>query len=374
MLPLLVIGNPENRRVTGFVAEARASGVAVQVLEWLRLIEEPGCLLERPERELGVRIDSWGENVAVERALLRRGLPYVDQWPGASRLDLDQIDAATAQRGRVAAPRQAHQGLRSLLGQLTGLLAQRPGWRCLQPISAIAKLFDKRACHVLAAHLGLRQPELLPDAASPEQLLASLRERGVTRAYVKLTCGSSASCLALVELGVHGPSVVTSLELSDGCFYNSLKVRRYAGAQQIERVLGFLLGEGAIVEGAIDKLPSAGRHADVRLLAVRGVAPFAVLRTSVVPITNLHLGGQRGDLEQYRLKLPEGAWQEAVGLVERLASALGTWHLGADVAFERASGRPYLLEGNAFGDLLPGLQRDGRSIYGWEIESLASHS
>lgn len=374
MRSFLVVGNPENRRVTSFVNAATTLGATASVVSWLDVITDAEQLLAFEDRPLTVRLESWGENPEVERALLRRGLRHAAELGAAERLELDAIEAATAERGRIVAPRQQHLGVLAVLKDLERVLEGRPAWSCAQPIAAIRTCFDKRATHALCEKIGVRVPRTLPSASRTEELLSDMARAHVQRAYVKLTCGSSASCLALVEHGARGTCVTTSMAVQGQRLFNSLRVRRYAQPALIERVLGFLLAEGALVEHAVEKTSSAGRHADVRLLCVRGTAPFEVVRESQVPITNLHLGGRRGDVEAYRRKVGEEAWREAHEFAQRLARTLGTWHLGVDVAFERGSGRPFVLEGNAFGDLLPGIERDARSVYGWEIEAITAQA
>jgi hypothetical protein len=370
----LVIGNPDNRRVKQFAAAAHGLGASVAIESWRDVIADARCLIDRQERSFWVRVESWGEDTEVERALLRRGLGKLPDGSAASRLGLDAIDAATAEHGRIAAPRQAHAGVLAVLDELGLVLAERPGWHCLQPLSAIRTLFDKPATHALCRKLAIRVPRALPTVSTPEALLAAMTELELRRVFVKLSSGSSASCLGLLELGVHGPSLLTSMESVGQKLYNSLVVRRYARPAVLERLLRFLLAEGAHVEEAVDKLPSAGRHADVRLLCLPSAEPFAVLRESRVPMTNLHLGGRRGDRERYQRKLPAGAWQEALEFGQRLAQTLGAWHLGVDVAFERSTGKPFVLEANAFGDLLPGLVRGGLDVYGSEIEAIVGRA
>jgi hypothetical protein len=366
----LVIGNPENRRVTLFTAAAEQLGSRARVVPWLDVIRDPSCLQRLPQERRWVRIESWGENVDVERALLLRGAQVSSRFERRSRVQPEQIASATALRGGVVAPRQAHLGVEEALRELQRLFEQRRDWHLSQPLRTYHELFDKPQTHGLCRSLAVRVPEAIPAPSTARDLLAELEERAWRRAYVKLGCGSSASCLALVERGPHGFSVTTSMEIAGERLFNSLRVRRYARPALVDRVLAFLLNEGAHVERGIDKLASAGHHADVRFLYVRGLEPFVVLRQSKLPITNLHLGGSRGDVDRYRAKVGKEGWNEALEFVQLLGTQLGCWHLGVDVAFERETRRPFVLEANAFGDLLPGIERAGKSVYGWEILAL----
>ena len=134
-----------------------------------------------------------------------------------------------------------------------------------------------------------------------------------------------------------------------------------------ERLLRFLLDEGSIIERAIDKAQLGGRHCDLRVLAIDGEAAFVVARTSSHPITNLHLGGTRGDVDALRAQLAPGAWDAAMASCVAAQRASGAFHVGVDMMFEADLAHHRVLEGNAFGDLLPNLERDGLDVYGWEI-------
>ncbi|HEX8538485.1 MAG TPA: hypothetical protein VF664_13540, partial [Cystobacter sp.] len=60
--PFLVIGNPENRRVTLFQAALAARGLPpAHVVPWRALLRDPAVLADLPDTERLVRIDSAGE-------------------------------------------------------------------------------------------------------------------------------------------------------------------------------------------------------------------------------------------------------------------------------------------------------------------------
>ena len=50
--------------------------------------------------------------------------------------------------------------------------------------------------------------------------------------------------------------------------------------------------------------------------------------------------------------------------------ATGAFHVGVDLMFEPDLTRHRVIEGNAFGDLLPNLVADGLDVYGWQIRRL----
>ena len=139
---------------------------------------------------------------------------------------------------------------------------------------------------------------------------------------------------------------------------------------EIDRLLSFLLAEGAQVERAIPKPRVNGGYFDLRVLMIDEVPAFIVVRVSRHPITNLHLGGRRGSLEDVQRRVPEAAWSAAMKSARQVQRGLGTFHLGVDLLFESDLDGHRIIEGNAFGDLLPNLHRDGLDVYGWQIRRL----
>lgn len=352
-----VIGNPENRRVAMFQAALAAQRLpAARVIAW-RDLAEPGGAARLEIGDAIVRIESPGEDAALERALLRRGEAAVRE-TRASVLTAAELAAIPDERGRILAPRQHHLGFLAVLGELEAALGDS---RLMQPIAAIRELFDKSVATPKWRALGIPVPESFA-AATPDEVRAGMRERGWPAVYVKLTSGSSASCLAIFD----GTAAITTVEDTGEARYNTRKLQRVTGPR-LERLLAFLLDEGSVVERAIDKARLAGQHCDLRVLAIDGEPAFVVARTSPHPITNLHLGGVRGDVAALRATLAGGAWEAAMASCVAVQRASGAFHVGVDVAFEADLLHHRVLEGNAFGDLLPNLERDGLDVYGWEI-------
>jgi hypothetical protein len=361
-----VIGNPENRRVTMFQAALAAQGLPeARVLAW-RELAEPGA----PARLLGelpddtiLRIDSMGEDDEVERALLRRG-EAAARAEGVPAISARLLAKIPREVGRILHPRQAHLGFLAVLAEIEAAL--RPAWRVLQPPAAIAELFDKRVTSRRWRGLGIPVPDALDDVREPDELRARMREAGWRSVFVKVASGSSASCLAVFVLRDAGEHAITTVEDTGRARYNTRKLQRVSGAR-LERLLAFLLGEGAQVERAIPKAQVAGRYFDLRVLTIDGEPAFTVMRVSPHPITNLHLGGQRGDVEALRASVPAEAWEAAMASCRAVQRASGAFHVGIDLMFEPGLRAHRVIEGNAFGDLLPNLVLDGLDVYGWQI-------
>lgn len=334
-----VVGNPENRRVAFFQEAVRAAGPApARVVSWLQVLG--GEAVFEPGET--VRIDSPGENAEVERLL--RGVADPTRVEGSARW---------------------YAGFLGAVGEVSRA-ASAAGAEVLTSPGDIAALFDKRLCHALLEDAGVPVP------ASPtsgrraarvrdwSDVRALMREHRMPRAFVKLAHGSSASGVLAVETA--GPGRVrasTSVERdAEGRLFNSLRVRRYTTEREVGAIVDALAPDGLHIERWLPKASQRGRAADLRIVVVGGRATHAVVRTSLSPMTNLHLGGARGDLDEVRAAVSAvgGCWREALAMCERAAACFpGTLCVGVDLLPAAGWQRFAVGEVNAFGDLLPGL-------------------
>jgi glutathione synthase/RimK-type ligase-like ATP-grasp enzyme len=360
VIPYLIIGNPQNRRVGMFQDALRSLGRdPAEVVSWRELLTDVEVLRRIAPGERFVRIDAAGEDAAVERLLLRRG------FAGAGDVSPAALEELPARFGQILHPRQAHAGFLAVLDDLAACFAERPAWKVLNPPATIAELFDKRVTSRRFEALGVPVPERL-EVDDLDALRAAMEARAWPSVYVKLSCGSSASCLAIYTRAEGREDVFTTIEQTPDAWFNSLRPRRVTHPARVAEILAFLLGEGAQVERAVAKARLAGRHFDTRVLVVAGEPAFTVVRTSRHPITNLHLGGTRGD-PAVLADAPgrEAALDSCRRIGRHYAGAL---HVGVDLMYEPGLAAHRVLEANAFGDLLPGLRdENGHDVYQREI-------
>ncbi|WEV30036.1 STM4014 family protein [Streptomyces sp. 71268] len=380
-----VVGVREGRRVALFTAAARAAGLAApRVWDWSEVLRA-GAVFEPGEI---VRIDSPGEDEAAERAL--RGVDDPTRVEGTARW-YARFTSAVAEVADAA---------------------RAAGAQLLDDPSELAVLFDKRRCHGALRAAGVPVPpsptSIAPatpprapstpaggaDAVEPVGPRAPVRgwddvrallagPGGLRRAFVKLAHGSSASGVLAVEWAGPGRvSARTSVERSpDGRLFNSLRVRRYATEAEVAALVDALAPDGLHVERWLPKASQRGRAADLRIVVVGGRATHAVVRTSRSPMTNLHLGGARGELVAARAATEAAgvAWGEVLGLAERAAACFpGTLCVGVDVLPGTGWRHFAVGEVNAFGDLLPrltglpGSGAEGLDTYGAQIAAVTT--
>lgn len=101
------------------------------------------------------------------------------------------------------------------------------------------------------------------------------------------------------------------------------------------------------------------------------------MRTSASsPITNLHLGNQRGDpdklMKQMNSSSNPNCWNEIKETCEKVASECFpmSFYMGLDVLVTPDFKKHYILEVNAFGDLLPRILIDDMDTYTMQVFEL----
>ncbi|GGQ06792.1 hypothetical protein GCM10010266_32910 [Streptomyces griseomycini] len=329
-----VVGNPDNRRVTLFADAVRAAGLpAPRVVPWERVLRADGAEFAADET---VRLDSPGENPEVDRLL--RGVQDPTRVEGSALWYARFTEAVRGLRGGVR----------------------------LDDADELAVLFDKRRCHAALAAADVPvppSPTSGPGAVRVtgwDDVRAVMRDHRMPRLFVKLAHGSSASGVLAVEAAGGGRvRVTTSVELTpDGRLFNSLEVRRYERERDVAAIVDTLAPDGLHLERWLPKASQRGRAADLRVVVVAGRATHAVVRTSASPLTNLHLGGSRGDLDAARdaVEAAGARWADVLAVCERAAACFPrTLCVGVDLLPAVGWRRFAVGEVNAFGDLLPRL-------------------
>ncbi|MFF0048932.1 STM4014 family protein [Streptomyces sp. NBC_01550] len=334
-----VVGIPGNRRVTLFQEAVRAAGLPVaRVVPWSAVLR--GEATFRPGET--VRMDSPGEDAEVERLL--RAVDDPTRVEGTA-LWYARFTAAVREVARAAAAAGAE-------------LLDDPG--------DVAVLFDKRLCHGALDGAAVPVPASATSGAGAPvvrgwaDVRALMAGHRMPRAFVKLAHGSSASGVLAVETA--GPGRVratTSVERDTaGRLFNSLRVRRCTTEREVAAIVDALAPDGLHIERWLPKASQRGRSADLRVVVVAGRATHAVVRTSRSPMTNLHLGGERGSLDEVRaaVRAAGGSWAEALAVCERAAACFPqTLCVAVDLLPATDWRRFAVGEVNAFGDLLPRL-------------------
>ncbi|MFE7623582.1 STM4014 family protein [Streptomyces sp. NPDC057509] len=336
---LAVVGNPGSRRVSLFQDAVAAAGLpAARTVSWLDVLDGGARFLPGET----VRIESPGEDAEVDRLLRDADDPTRVE---GSALWYARFTAAVREVARAAA------------GAGAGLL---------DGPADITVLFDKRLCHGVLDSAGVPVPasptsgRAAPPVRGWDDVRALMAGHRMPRVFVKPAHGSSASGVLAVETAGGGRvRAATSVERDPaGRLYNSLRVRRCTTEREVAAIVDALAPDGLHIERWLPKAAQGGRVADLRVVVVDGRATHAVVRTSHSPMTNLHLGGARGDLDQVRAAVgAAGAdWGRALAVCEQAARLFpDTLCVGVDLLPLTGWRRFAVGEVNAFGDLLPRL-------------------
>ncbi|MGC5010626.1 STM4014 family protein [Streptosporangium sp. DT93] len=382
MTALAVVGTPGERRVTLFAEACARHGLADPAsLPWTSVLrgEEirlaPGTL---------VRIDSPGEDAETD-ALLRG--------PGES--------------SRVGGGARWYATFVAGAARVGQAVARTPGAVLLADVGEIAVMFDKRLCHARLSAAGVPVPPVLPGPVEGyRELRRRMDEAGWNRVFVKPAHGSSASGIIALQAWGERVRAVTSAALTQGAasgpgsgsglgpgsglgsgsgfglgeLHNSLRLRSYEHERDLELIVGLLAADGLHVERWFPKASLAGRAIDLRVVVVDGTPTHAVVRAGRGPMTNLHLGGSRGDLGAVRAGLGPDGWARALDVCARAAACFpGSLAVGVDLMIGVDWRSLAVAEVNAFGDLLPRLKglpgaAEGLDTYDAQVRAiLARH-
>jgi glutathione synthase/RimK-type ligase-like ATP-grasp enzyme len=387
--PLLIVGAGGDPRVTGFqAARARAGLPLARLLDYRDLVADFAGSASALSGAAVVRIDSPGRDPNVLAGMLALGIERCVQ-DNSMVLSRSMIADVVADRGRLLPAYQLCCGLQVVLEALQGQAQyakvqnakeHNRDWgaaiKLIPDPASILLAFDKARCHAHLHAQGILVPTALATITSFEDLLAKMRVAALSRVFIKLRHGSAAAgTVALATSSSQGLRAISTVEMmasADGVrLYNTRDIRTYVSPREIATLIDALVPYGLHVEAWIPKAGVGGKVADLRVLVIDGEPALRVLRKSDHAITNLHLGGQRADADGLLSQMSAGAVAALDETCRRVARAFpGALHLGIDIAVAAGLKRHYVLEVNAFGDLLNGITRDGLDAYDLQVRAM----
>jgi hypothetical protein len=371
-----MIANPGTKRCETYLTEltaywqARGAAVELEIVPWADVVMRDGNLDTLPafDKPAVVRMESPGKDDTATRLLLEAGARDDSTEPPR---DWRAIELP---KGLLVRPGLLYRGFHRVL---VGLRKSFDARSHLAPTAcplAIAAMFDKTVTAWKLNRAEVPVPDMLDRQTDPACLISecSVQHRWPT-AYVKLNTGSSATGIVVLHFAPNEPPFgITTLAELGGAFYNSRLVRRVSGVN-LESAVRFILNEGSIVQRGIPMAQVDGQNFDIRVVCVNGKPAATIFRLSPHPMTNLHLGGRRGDYERCRAAIPTRDWLDALDHCADAAACFDSTIAGVDLLFERGFRRHYVLEVNAFGDFFPGWVDDrNRSVHELEIDATAA--
>jgi hypothetical protein len=370
---MIVLGNPENRRVQLFARSFHAlGGNGLEIVAWRDYLRDSSILSKHFVPGCSLRIDSPGEDFDVEKSLLARGAAAVE--PHFHSLAADAVATLEFQKGRILPLRQWFLGWKRVLMDIHMELEGVSDCHVMNDPLEIATMFDKGECHEVLGAFGVPKPAFLGIPASHDELQALMASVSCRRVFLKPCHTSSASGIVALEASGNRIQAFSSVECArvagNLTLFNSLGIRRYTSPPEITALVNAICRERSIAEAWFPKAGIAGARFDLRVLVIEGKKAHVAVRQSRGPITNLHLGNKRGDLDMLCKRMGEENWTAAMSVCAQAAAVFQrSLYVAVDLLVAPDFKRFAVAEVNAFGDLLPNLLYQGMDTYAAELNA-----
>jgi glutathione synthase/RimK-type ligase-like ATP-grasp enzyme len=366
----VVIGSPDDVRVEAFQRALVGSGhPPADSVDYHDIIRGHVHVADLIQPGTLVRIESPGKSEQANQALLALGASEPDEDGDYLRVD----PKLPQPKGLITASRQWYLGLRAFLRLVAGQLSESQPHRLMNHPDDIRIMFDKRACHTLLETRGISIPPALLSIHSFVELEAAMRANGMRRVFVKLAHGSSASGVVAYQTNgtEHRATAAVEMVTQGGKvqLYNTRRVQTYTSHADIARLVDALCKHRVHVEQWIPKARMGDKIFDLRVVVIGGQPAHTVARLSHHPMTNLHLLNERRDRQTIIDCMGEDNFAQAMDLcAQTMTHFPNSLYGGIDLLVAPGFRKHYVIEMNAFGDLLHDTLFDGLDTYSLEIQ------
>ena len=344
--------HPSGQRRTQRLREALARRrlPAPRVFDYMTLLSSPDVVLDAAQGAIAMKLDSPGADDEVHDAFVRRGASIFDGARALPRRHGELVDA--------------HLRFLGFADLLQYLARAWPDTRWLNAPDDILRMCDKWRCQQALEATGVQTPAMLGLIESYDHLQSMLAASGHDRVFVKARYGSSAAGVVAFRRHRDGRAIACTtawMRHADGRtrLFNRLDLQRYTRSTEIAALVDALAAQGAYAEAWITKPRASSpraEHFDLRVVACNGEARQRVARLSSGPMTNLHLGNRRADVQHL---LDDDAASRIECAVAQASTAFPDSRcIGFDLVPLRD--RCVFLEANAFGDDLQDVTWQGR--------------
>ena len=349
---LLVLGVAGGKRMRGLQdAAQRHGGLVLHCVDYADAVRDPTTFHALAAAGMPLKIDSPGDDAWVQHQLTLRGWQEGSDEPSSDRSALPPGPVA---RGELMPTRDWYTGFAQFLRALPATATP------LTPVEDILLMTDKLACQQhLRAH-GVPTPPLLGAIHGHAHLIELLDRTGVDSAFVKPRYGSSAAGVVAYRRNRRGAELALStVHSKNGRHFNAKRIQRYSEARDIAALIDTLAADHAYAEAWVPKPRSLHGSYDFRVVTLDGEPQHRVARVNDAPMTNLHLDAQRASADAL---LDDAGLHALLDTARAAARAFPRSRMiGLDIVVRGA--RAWVLEANAFGDLLPRLHWQGRDTY-----------
>ncbi len=353
MPALLVLGVAGGKRMRGLQdAAQRHGGLVLHSVDYADAVRDPAAFHALAATGMPLKIDSPGDDAWVQHQLTLRGWQArSDESSSDSHAVLPPEPVAC---GELMPTRDWYAGFAQFLRALPATAAP------LTPVEDILLMTDKLACQDHLRSHGVPTPPLLGAIDSHAHLITLLDQAGVDSAFVKPRYGSSAAGVVAYRRNRRGAELaVSTVHSKDGRHFNAKRMQRYTDTRDIASLINTLATDHAYSEAWVPKPRTQHGSYDFRVVTLDGEPQHRVARVNDAPMTNLHLDAQRASAEA----LLDDTGLDALLHTARAAARAfpRSRMIGLDIVVRGA--RAWVLEANAFGDLLPRLHWQGRDTY-----------
>ena len=351
----LTIGYHGSRRVRFWEEVVIANGGEHQLLTFQQIANDGFPTIQQATT---LRITSPGEDFETYKLLLSLG-------------GYDEADSLELDRGRIRFSRYWYKGWCVVLGKISAWLRQNSDMKAINSPGTIQLAFNKVQCQRHIAYEVDTPRIFLNELENYEQFIQLFDALKLHQAFIKPWHGSSASGVMAFRKSGDKQILYTTIHLvqNEGIkLYNHLKLQKYTKPKTIKTIINEMAQHGLMMEQWIRKKTFRHKSVDFRIVVIGGEAVFTVPRLSPHFITNLHLGNEKGKIETIEARWGTACIEAAKQLaVEAVAAISGLFYAGVDVAID-TNEQPYVLEVNAFGDMLLDITHKGKTTYEWEFE------
>ncbi len=374
MIRFGIICNPSNRRFDFFKQAVISQGFSPPLcISYWDILQKKVDLAQAFNAIDVLKIESSGEDFAVRKELLALAATH-----GSNFISSQSSKQLSFDKGIIRHGRQEHVGFQMLLQKIQKATEAFPNLQIMNAVEDILLMLDKTRFHKKMLLQNIAVIPAIYNITSFEELIQQMKLQNWTRVFLKPNHGSSAS--GVIAFRKNGPKMMatTSIEYTQTKgtikLYNSLKIHKYQNPKQIEKIVNIIAQNGIIVEKWISKSTLKSSIYDFRVVTTNQNPKHIIARQSHSPLTNLHLGNRRGNLELIKNEIENTSWHNLEELAKQTARAMPqTLYAGLDILISKETQEPYLIESNAFGDLLPNLLADGLDTYETQIQHYKMH-
>lgn len=361
---LVVLGVANGKRVQGLRSAAQTLQPYLELVhvDYADALKNPEILLSVLTPYCWLKIESPGEDLHVQNELIRQG--WALQNDPSRPLKLPEVF------GELTATDDWFYGFSHFLQKIELLIPSNYDVRFLNSVESILLMTDKWRCQHHFQEHHIPTPKILGQIHNYESFEALLQQYPESsQVFIKPRFGSSASGVIAYRHNRRGQQIASSSITFEGdTAFNSKKVKRYSNPKDITRLINIIAPYGAYVEEWIAKpglkLDKCQLSFDFRVVTIATEPHYQIVRASSHPMTNLHLDSKRLEAQMVNGKCDIPAMQATVKQAARAFS--GAAVIGFDVICSASSS--WVLEANAFGDLLLYITHQGRTTYGAQLD------